>query len=54
MINTVTSNSGNYNLIGRVCCYDTCNYNLIIAISIVLILSIRYTKKQNNILIKSF
>ena len=34
MINTVTSNSGNYNLIGRVCCYDTCNYNLIIAIQL--------------------
>ena len=54
-VSTVARNSGNCNLIIHIGCYDCIvNYNPITAISIILILSIRYTKKQNNILIKSF
>ena len=35
MVSTVARNSGNCNLIGCVVCYEyTCNYNLIIVISI--------------------
>ena len=51
LVSTVERNSGHCNLIGRVGCYDcmvTYMYNPIIAISIILILSIRCTKKQNE------
>ena len=49
LVSTVERNSGNCNLIGRVGCYHcmvTYMYNLIIAISIILILFIRCAKKQ--------
>ena len=42
LVSTFARNSGNCGCVG-------CYYNPIIVISIILIMSIRYTKKQNNI-----
>ena len=48
-VSTVARSGGNYNLIVHVGCYDyIVKYN---PITIILILSIRHTKKQKNILV---
>ena len=60
LVSTVTRNSGNCNLIGCVGCQYGDIHVIIIQLyytinnSISLSCLIRYTKKQNNILIKSF
>ena len=54
LVSTVARNSGNCNIIGRVGCYGyTCNYNLIIVISISLCCLIDVQRNRISILIES-
>ena len=54
LVSTVAKNSENCNFIGRVGCYGyTCNYNLIIVISISLCCLINVQRNRISILIES-
>ena len=54
LVSTVTRNSGNCNLIGRVVVMDICNYNIIIVIAISLCCLVDVQRSRISILIESF